>query len=410
MHPETLALCLGYDPKLSEGAIKPPIFLTSTFEFASAADGKNFFEVAYGLRKQAPGEVPGLIYSRINNPNLQIFEERIAVWDKNEKAAAFASGMAAIATTMFTFLRPDDVVLSTCPVYGGSHYLFHRILPQFGIQVFQVPNLADPETSLLEAARAHGLDKVRMIYVETPANPSNMMMDIEKISKAASQIGQLNHRKVLTAVDNTFLGPLFQTPADHGADLTLYSATKFIGGHSDLVAGVVTGRKEWIDPIMGFRTILGTMAAPFTGWQLLRSLETLSLRMRRQAKTAQKIARFLAGHKNVARVYYPGLLTEGDPQFAIYKKQCSGPGSLISFDIKGGEKEAFAVLDRFRICRLAVSLGGTESLVEHPMTMTHSDIEPKELEAIGVSPGMIRMSVGIEHETDLLDDLKQALK
>ncbi|MGZ3722923.1 MAG: trans-sulfuration enzyme family protein, partial [Bdellovibrionales bacterium] len=207
----------------------------------------------------------------------------------------------------------------------------------------------------------------------------------------------------------TFLGPLFQRPALLGADLMLYSATKFIGGHSDLVAGVVTGAQSLIDPIKGFRTILGTVATPFTGWLLLRSLETLSIRMRRQAKTARKIAAFLNEHPKVTAVYYPGLLKSGDPQYDIYKRQCLGPGSLVSFDVKGGEKGAFKALDKFRVCRLAVSLGGTESLVEHPMTMTHADVPRAELEAINVSPGMIRMSVGIEHESDLIHDIKQAL-
>jgi methionine-gamma-lyase len=408
LNPETLALSLGYDPKLSEGSIKPPIFLTSTFLFDSAEDGKSFFELAYGLREKNEGEIPGLIYSRINNPNLQIFEERMAAWDGTEKAAVFASGMAAISTTMLAYLRPGDLVLSTCPVYGGSHYLFHKILPQFGIQVHQVYGGDDAAKALREKASTLDKSKLKMIYVESPANPSNLLTDIRAVSAFAKEISTKDH-KVLTVVDNTFLGPLFQQPAKLGADLILYSATKFIGGHSDLVAGVVSGKKALIEPILGFRTIMGTMATPFTGWLLLRSLETLSIRMRRQAKTARKIALYLAEHPKVKAVYYPGLLKDGTAQYDIYKKNCTGAGSLISFDIKGGEKEAFEVLNRFKIAKLAVSLGGTETLVEHPMTMTHSDICKKELESIGVSPGMIRISVGIEHEADLLKDVKQAL-
>ncbi|RZA05722.1 MAG: cystathionine gamma-synthase family protein [Proteobacteria bacterium] len=409
LHPETLALSYGYDPKLSEGSIKPPIFLTSTFQFNSAEDGKSFFELAYGLRTKNEGEIPGLIYSRINNPNLQIFEERIAIWDKAEMGAVFASGMAAISTTMWAILRPGDAVLSSCPIYGGTHYLFQKILPQFGITTSQVAcgrNVAD---ELRREAEKVGIEKVRVLYIETPANPSNLLIDIAAVAEVAAELTQRTGKKVYTVVDNTFLGPIFQTPSLHGADLTIYSATKFIGGHSDLVAGVVTGPKAIMDLITGFRTILGTVATPFTGWLLLRSLETLSVRMRRQEKSARTIADYLKGHPKVSQVLYPGLLDPSDPQFAVYEKQCTGAGSLISFEVKGGEEEAFKVLNRFKICRLAVSLGGTESLVEHPMTMTHSDIPRAELELINVTPGLIRISVGIEHEDDLLADLAQAL-
>jgi methionine-gamma-lyase len=259
------------------------------------------------------------------------------------------------------------------------------------------------------AEQARSLGKVKLLYVETPANPNNLLVDIAAVAGLSRELSKAEGRKVLTVVDNTFMGPLFQRPIVQGADLCVYSATKFIGGHSDLVAGVVTGSRELMEPIMGFRTILGTASTPFTGWLLLRSLETLSVRMRRQAKTAKKIALFLKDHGKVRSVSYPGLLKAGQPQYEIYKRQCTGPGSLISFEVEGGEAGAFAVLDRFKVCRLAVSLGGTESLVEHPMSMTHSDIPRPELESIGVTPGTIRMSVGIEHEEDLLADLKQAL-
>jgi methionine-gamma-lyase len=210
-------------------------------------------------------------------------------------------------------------------------------------------------------------------------------------------------------VDNTFLGPVFQRPLPLGVDLCLYSTTKFIGGHSDLIAGVVTGRAEVMAAVLESRTILGTMANPFSGWTLLRSLETLSLRMRRQAKNAQSLAELLRDHPAVEPVYFPGLLQKGDPEYPVYRKQCSGPGSLIAFDVRGAREAAYKVLDSFEVFRLAVSLGGTESLVEHPMTMTHSDVPPVELEAHGGGPGLIRMSVGIEHLSDLRRDLLFAL-
>lgn len=409
-NPETLALGLGYDPALSEGSVKPPAFLTSTFIFQNAMEGKKFFELAYALREPEKDESPGLIYSRINNPNLEIFEERIAAWDQTEKAAVFASGMAAISTTMLSLLRPGDYVISSSPVYGGTHYLFENILPLFGVKVIQVEGGDKTPELMKEAADKVGAEKVKILYLETPANPSNILIDIEGVSNLAKDLTKQHNHKVLTIVDNTFLGPLFQRPANFGADLIIYSATKFIGGHSDLIAGVVTGSKDLIAGVSGFRTILGTMATPFSGWLLLRSLETLSIRMRRQAKSAMKLAKFLDEHPKVESVCYPGLLEEGSEQYRIYKNQCTGPGSLVSFTIKGGEKEAFAILDNFKICKLAVSLGGTESLVEHPMSMTHADVPPEELKKLGVSSGMIRLSVGIEHYSDLKRDIKQALE
>lgn len=409
-NPETLALGLGYDPTLSQGAVKPPIFLTSTFQFESADHGRRFFELAYGLRRAAPGEVPGLIYSRLNNPNLQIFEERLAAWDQTEKAAVFASGMAAISTAMLALLAPGDHVLATAPLYGGTHFLLETILPRFGIHATQVLGGTEAPARLREAAAAVKPGSIGMLYVETPANPSNVLTDIAAVSALARELEAATGRRPIVAVDNTFLGPVFQRPARFGADLVLYSATKFLGGHSDLVAGVVSGPAAMVDAINVYRTILGTVANPFTGWMLLRSLETVSVRMRRQAKSARKLAELLAEHPKVERVYYPGLLAEDDPQHAIYHHQCTGPGSLISFDVRGGQEAAYRVLDHFEVFRLAVSLGGTESLVEHPMTMTHSDVPHEQLEHFGVSPGLIRMSVGLEHLSDLKRDLETALE
>ena len=408
-NPETLALGYGYEPALSQGAVKPPVFLTSTFQFENAEDGKRFFELAYGLRSPEPGEDPGLIYSRINNPNLQIFEERIAAWDKTEAAATFSSGMAAISTTCLALLKPGDVIVTTSPVYGGTHFLFEHILPSWGVEVRSVPAGTDAASHMRQLVAEIG-PSVRMLYTETPANPSNVHSDIVAIAGVAAQLKAQHGHDVPVVVDNTFLGPLFQRPHTLGADVVIYSATKFIGGHSDLIAGVVTGRREMLAQILTLRTILGTMTAPFNGWLLLCSLETLSIRMRRQSKNAMSLARMLADHPRVQRVAYPGLLEPGDPQHGIYSRQCSGPGSLISFEVEGGEAGAFAVLNRFEVIRLAVSLGGTESLVEHPMSMTHADVPPEQNEAQGVTAGMIRMSVGIEHLSDLKRDLVYALE
>ncbi len=408
-NPETLALGYGYDPQLSEGSVKPPVFLTSTFVFQSAEDGKAFFELAYGLREPKDGEETGLIYSRLNNPNLQIFEERLASWDHSDMGATFASGMAAIATTCLALLRPGDVMIRTSPVYGGTHFLCEHILPEFGLKVREVPAGVDAPDAMRRVAQEVGPERVKLLYAETPANPNLVHTDIARVAAVARELSEAHDHKVPTVVDNTFMGPLYQRPVPLGADLVIYSATKFIGGHSDLVAGVVTGRGEIMAKLLKMRTILGTMTTPFNGWLLLRSLETLSVRMRRQTKSAYRLAKLLDAHPRVNKVFYPGLLAKGDPQRIIFNKQCSGAGSLLAFEVHGGEAAAFDVLNRFEVVKLAVSLGGTESLVEHPMTMTHADVPREELEKLGVTAGFIRVSVGLEHISDLEHDLLHAL-
>jgi methionine-gamma-lyase len=409
-HPETLALGYGYDPELSQLAVKPPVFLTSTFQFSSAAEGKRFFELAYGLREPQEGEQRGLIYSRLNNPNLQIFEERMAAWDRTEMGATFASGMAALSTSILALTKPGDAVLSTSPVYGGTHYLFKHVLLSFGIDVRFVPAGDGVADAMSAAAEELGPQRVRVLFVESPANPNMEHSDIAAIAAVGRTLSAAHDGPdVVTIVDNTLLGPVFQRPAALGADIVVYSATKFLGGHSDLVAGVATGPEALMGPIRDLRTILGTVTTPFNGWLLLRSLETLSIRMRRQAKSARKLARLLADHPRVTRVLHPSLLPANSPQHELLGRQCTGDGSLLAFEVEGGEAAAFEVLDRFEVFRLAVSLGGTESLVEHPMSMTHADVPPADLEALGVTTGMIRMSVGIEHLSDLRRDIKHAL-
>ena len=409
-NPETLALGYGYDPEFSQLAVKPPVFLTSTFQFSSAAEGKRFFELAYGLREPRAGEQRGLIYSRLNNPNLQIFEERMAAWDRTEMGATFASGMAAISTSLLALAKPGDAVLSTSPVYGGTHYLFQHVLAAFGIEVRFVSAGDGAAEAMRAAADALGPERVRALFVETPANPNIEHSDIAAIAVVGRELSAAHDGPdVVTIVDNTLFGPVFQRPATLGADIVVYSATKFLGGHSDLVAGVATGPEALMRPIRDLRTILGTVTTPFNAWLLLRSLETVSIRMRRQSKTARRLARLLADHPRVTRVLHPSLLQAESPQRELFERQCTGVGSLLAFEVEGGEAAAFEVLDRFEVFRLAVSLGGTESLVEHPMSMTHADVPPADLEALGVTAGMIRMSVGLEHLSDLRRDLEHAL-
>ena len=408
LHPESLMMSYGYRPEWSEGAAKIPIFQTSTFIFTSAEEGKAFFELAYGLRSQRDGEQMGLIYSRLNNPDLEILEDRLTLWDDAEAAAVFASGMAAITTTLLTFLRPGDVLLHSEPVYGGTDFLFKHILPQFGIRVVGFRAGTSPEQVELHLCRLGLIERLALIFIETPANPTNDLVDIAAFAALAQRLS--GARRILTAVDNTFLGPLWQQPLRYGADLVLYSATKYIGGHSDVIAGVCLGSRELLAQVKVLRTIFGTMAGPHTGWLLLRSLETLKLRMTAQMKTARHVAAFLTDHPKVARVYYLGNLTGDDPQYVVYQRQCSAPGGMISFEVVGGEAEAFRLLNALKLIRLAVSLGGTESLAEHPATMTHADVDPEERLELGITPAMIRLSVGVEHPDDLIADLAQALE
>lgn len=408
LKPETLMMSYGYDPKLSEGAVKVPIFQTSTFVFETAEEGKAFFEIAYGLREQGPTESYGLIYSRLNNPDLEVLEDRLTLWDGAEAAAVFQSGMAAIATTLLAFVRPGDVLLLSEPLYGGSDHLIKNVLPEFGvIPVGFVAGL--PISAVEQSIREQVGDKrVSAAIIETPSNPTNALVDISALSDLVHSFGTDDHSPVLI-VDNTFLGPVFQHPLRHGADIVLYSATKFIGGHSDLIAGAVLGSQALMAKVKALRTFMGTMAGPWTGWLLMRSLETLHIRMNKQMKNAQRVADFLAQHPKVRKVHYLGLIGEDDPMYEVYRRQCTAPGSLIAFEVEGGEKGAFKFLNSLQIAKLAVSLGGTETLVEHPGTMTHSDIPPGDQLRMGITPGLVRISVGVEHHEDLILDLERAL-
>jgi len=407
LRPETLMMGFGYDPTLSEGALKPPIFQTSTFVFENAEAGKAFFELAYGLRERGIAEEPGLIYSRINNPNLQVLEERLCLWDGAESALAFSSGMAAIASTLFTFVRPGDVVLHSGPLYGGTDYLLHRIMPQFGVR--RCGFLAGVPGELESGvARAQELGPVRMILIETPANPTNALVDIAGVAEIAKTINGDGDPPIV-AVDNTFLGPLWQHPLEHGADLVLYSLTKYVGGHSDLIAGACLGSESLIGAVRATRTIFGTMADPLTCWLLIRSLETLKLRMTSSMKNARYVAEFLDAHPRVRRVFHLDMLDD-EVQREICHRQCIAPGSTFAFEIDGGREEAFEVLNALEVVKLAVSLGGTESLAEHPATMTHSDIPHDIQQRLGITDGMIRVSVGVEHPEDVIADLRHALE
>jgi len=407
--PESLMMSYGYKPELSEGAIKCPIFQTSTFVFKSAEEGKAFFEVAYGLREQEKGEELGLIYSRLNNPDLEILENRLCLWDEADDCAVFESGMSAITTVLLEFLKPGDLLLFSLPIYGGTDHFIHHFLPKMGIHVLGFDasyDQASLESLLKDSPYA---DKLAMIYIETPANPTTEIIDIEMCADIAKTYSAPD-REVIVAVDNTYMGPLWSHPLKHGADLVIYSATKYIGGHSDVIAGAVLGHKSHLVRVKTLRTFLGNMAGPWTGWLLLRSLETLKVRMTQQAETAEIVANFLLNHPKVEKVSYLGLLDESDRNYVLYKKQYSSPGAMIAFDIVGGEAQAFKFLNSLRLLKLAVSLGSTESLAQHPLTMTHAGVCPKQNKAQGITEKMIRISIGVEHFQDIIYDLSQAFE
>lgn len=404
--PESLMMSYGYKPELSEGAIKPPIFQTSTFVFETAEEGKAFFEVAYGLRERRKGEEQGLIYSRINNPDLEVLEDRLTLWDDAEACAVFESGMSAISTCLLEFLSPGDVLLFSNPLYGGTDHFIKHVLTRFGVDVVGFYPWEQHELQAL-VQRSGKADRVRMIYVETPANPTNTLIDISACSRLARQLSAPD-REVLVAVDNTYMGPLWQHPLKQGAHLVLYSATKYIGGHSDVIAGACLGSKERIGRVKGLRTFLGSMAGPWTGWLLMRSLETLKPRMETQAHNAALVAAFLKRQAKVMHVHYLGMIEDPEQQ-AIFHAQCLSAGAMLSFEVAGGEGAAFRFLNALQLVKLAVSLGSTESLAEHPATMTHAGVDPAEREKLGITSGLVRLSVGVEHPDDLIADLEQAL-
>ncbi len=411
MHPETLALSYGFDPFLSEGAVKPPVFLTSTFAFKQAADGKKFFAWAHGEGAPRPKHDMGLIYSRINNPNLEIFEDRVALWEGMKDAYSFSSGMAAIATTLLATHSPGDEMIVCAPVYGGTDSLIHLFLARFGIKAHFVP----AGTGAPEQAEKLITPHTRSIFVESPANPNNRLTDIGRMKEIALRHSPApagrSAGRILIIVDNTMAGPVFAHPARVGADIVLYSATKFIGGHSDVVGGVALANDDdLLTALAHHRAMLGGMPNPYTAWLLTRSLETLKIRAEEQQRNAMQVAEFLTRHAKVRKVCYLGLLTPADPEYAIYLKQHTGPGSLISFYIRGGEKEAFAFLDHLKVFRLAVSLGSTESLAQHPAAMTHSGLTPADKLFGEITDDLVRLSIGIEHAEDLIWDLTQALE
>jgi methionine-gamma-lyase len=409
LHPETLMLGYGYDPLLSEGAVKPPVFLTSTFVFRSAEEGRDFFDYSSGRKVPPKGSAAGLVYSRFNHPNSEIVEDRLAAYEGAEACILFSSGMSAIATTILTFSRPGDVILHSQPLYGGTETLISRTLTAYNIAAVGFADGVDEAGVQAAVAAAAGKGRISVIMIETPSNPLNTMVDIKLVARVAGEIAEKQGHRPIIVCDNTLLGPVFQRPLALGVDVSVYSLTKYVGGHSDLIAGAALGTEALMKPIRQLRGAVGTQLDPHSCWMIGRSLETLALRMERANDNARTVAEFLRDHPRVEKVHYLPFLPADAPQRRVYEAQCSEPGSTFSFDIRGGLAEAFGCLNRLQVFKLAVSLGGTESLACHPGSTTHSGVPAEVREHIGVGDTTIRLSIGIEHADDLVADLAHAL-
>ncbi|MGI6365311.1 MAG: trans-sulfuration enzyme family protein [Bacillota bacterium] len=386
-HFQTLSIHAGGEEQNPKRALNYPIFMTSTFTFDSLdhADATFAFETS------------DYVYSRGNNPTLRVLEERMAVLEGGAAAVAFASGMAAISSVLLSLLKPGDEIIAHRILYGSAWNFVKNILPQYGIQA-RLVDLTDPR-ALAGAIN----ERTRVVYFETPVNPSLQIIDIAAVARAARDRG------VKVVVDNTFATPYFQRPLELGADVVVHSATKYISGHGDVIAGLAVAKDaDYIQHLkFGYLCEFGGVMSPFTAWLLLRGLKTLALRMREHEKNAQMVAEFLARHPRVTKVYYPGLADF--PGHQIAATQMLGFGAMVSFDVDGTVEQSKAVVDGLRLFKLAVSLGDCESLVQHPFAMTHRGYSHDEIAQAGLTPSMIRLSIGLEHGEDIIADLRQAL-
>lgn len=387
-HRDTLLIHAGYDPNLYDGSLTPPLFQTSTFTFQTAEQGERRFS----------GEEDGYIYSRLGNPTVRALEERMALLEKGEAALAFGSGMAAVSAVLFHLVKAGDHILCSRGVYGCTFGLLELLEEKFG-----VTHTFSPMRTALEVEEGITA-KTTCIYLETPINPTMELIDIEMVTSIAKKYG------IPVVVDNTFASPYLQNPLKLGADYVIHSATKYIGGHGDVIAGIVVGkRKDEMEKIrFSTQKDIGGIISPFDAWLLLRGLKTLHVRMERHVENAKKIAAFLKDHPYVERVIYPG--DEESGQFNIMAKQMKAPGGLISFTLRGGKNEAQQFMNNLKLIKTAVSLGDAETLIQHPATMTHAVVPPESRKAMGISDNMLRLSVGLESSDDLIEDLRLAFQ
>ncbi len=409
LRPETLAVSYGYEPELGMGSVKPPIFMTSTFVYPSARHAKDVHEAFFDGTGPQAGKA-GHIYSRLGHPGLDFLEKRLAAIDGAEAAVAYSSGMAAHSSIALAYVRPGDSVLHGRPIYGGVDMLFNNIMPQFGSHAAAYLDGTDADDVRAAAKQAAAKGPLKLIIAETPANPTAAIVDLALMVQIAEEIGAQQGHRPLVVVDNTLLGPFAQRPLEHGVDLCMTSLTKYCGGHSDLLAGSISGCRDLIDHLRMQRTTWGNHLDPYTSWLVMRSLESVHVRTERAMANARTVAEYLRDHPKVAGVTYLGFLAEGTRQRAVYDRQCKAAGSTFSFHLHGGEDEAFRMLDNLRLMKLAVSLGGSETLICHSASTTHYAVAPEQRIAGGITDGTIRLSVGLEHVDDLIGDLAQALE
>lgn len=386
---------LGFDSKLIHagmfddqfGSATVPIYQTSTFKFKNADHGAACFA----------GESDGYIYTRLNNPTIDSLEKLVAALENGYRGIATSSGMGAVNTIYSAFLKQGDHMVSTAAVYGPSRVVMEKHYSKFGIESTYV-NTSDPE-NIRKAIRKN----TRMLYIETPANPTMDITDLEEVVKIARE------HKLITVADNTFCSPYLQKPIDYGFDIVFHSITKFLNGHADIVGGVIVSRDKTLDELMRPMMInLGCNMDPHQAYMVIRGLKTLSVRIDRSQENAMHIAQFLEGHPKVKWVKYPGLVSH--PQYGLARKQMAGPGAMISFEMKDGLRAGKTLMDHVKLCILAVSLGGVESLIQHPASMTHSKMDQESRERSGITDGLVRFSVGIENVEDIISDLDQAMK
>ena len=383
----TRAIHLGYDPATEKGALTPPIFMTSTYAFESAEAGGDMFS----------GERAGYIYGRTRNPTQSLLEERMASLEGGEAGLALASGIGAISSLVWTLVSAGEEIVIDHTIYGSSFAFFTKGLSRFGITT-RLADLTRPET--LEPLLN---DKTRLVFFETPANPNLRVIDIARIAGIAHEAG------ATVVVDNTFASPVLQRPLEHGADVVVHSATKYLGGHGDLLGGITVGKADLIGRVRGtgLRWMTGATISPLNAFLILRGLKTLEIRMARHSASALAVAELLAGHEAVSQLSYPGL--KSFPQYDLARRQMSAPGGLIALELAGGMRVGLAFMNRLKLVTRAVSLGDAETLIQHPATMTHASYSPEERAAHGIGDGLLRFSIGLENVDDILDDIQQAL-
>ena len=409
LHPETLAISHGWDPEDALRSAKPPIFMTATFTYPSAQAAKDVHRAYFdGDGPEAGGSAH--IYARLGHPGLDVLEARLAAIDGAEAALAYCSGMAAHTAAALAYLRPGEGVVFGRPFYSGVDGLFNEIMPRFGSHAEAYTDGCDEDDMWAACERAMAKGPIALLAAESPGNPTAALVDLDLLVGIAGRIEAAQGQRPIVMVDNTLLGPFHQRPIEHGVDLVVTSLTKYVAGHSDLLAGAITGRKALIEPLKLQRLVWGNHLDPYNAWLVLRSMETVHLRTERAMENAAVVAQWLRAHPKVAGVTYLGFTPESSPARAVFERQCKGAGSTFSFHLHGGEAEAFAMLDRLKLLKMAVNLGGSNTLICHSASTTHYAVSPENRRASGISDGTIRLSVGLEHVDDIISDLAQALE